>query len=416
MNDISKIHVDLELLKKYDRPGPRYTSYPTAPYFHDGVGSDEYAKQIRKEQEKDIRNISVYIHIPFCDTLCYYCGCNTMITNNKQKVEQYLLYLDKEIDLLKSHLHPNQKIAQLQWGGGTPTHLSPDQIHQLGEALHKRFDFHPDIAAGVEMDPRELTREHMVALKEAGFNRCSFGVQDLDPKVQRAINRVQPVELTVRTLEWARELGFKGTNVDLIYGLPFQSVKTMESTLEQIIEINPERLAVFNYAHLPDMIKHQRLIKNEWLPSPSEKLDILKTCIEKLTGAGYIYIGMDHFAKPDDELTLALNNGTLYRNFQGYSTHAGLNLYALGITGISMLSAMYVQNYKTLDDYYIKLEKKELPVFRGIELSQDDVIRRDIITQIMCNFKVDKKAFSQKHHIVFDDYFRDSLKQLTSFE
>ncbi len=417
MNNLSKIHVDLDLLIKYDKPGPRYTSYPTAPYFHEGISSKEFKQHIKKDQESHpAQDLSLYVHIPFCDTLCHYCGCNTMITKNKEKVVQYLSYLNKEIELLKSNLEPTRKIRQLQWGGGTPTHLNPDQIRQLGEAIHKRFDFHPDIEAGVEMDPRELTREHMEALKDIGFNRCSFGVQDLDPKVQSAINRIQPVELATRTLDWAKELGFKSTNIDLIYGLPFQSVKTMEKTLDQIIEIAPERLAVFNYAHLPDMIKHQRLIKNEWLPSPAEKLEILKTCIEKLTGAGYIYIGMDHFARPDDELTTALNNGTLYRNFQGYSTHAGLNLFALGITGISMLSEVYVQNYKTLDTYYREIENNELPVFRGIELSPDDVIRRDIITQIMCTFNLDKEAFEKSHHIVFDEYFSDALPYLNSFE
>lgn len=412
-----KITVDIDFLKKYDRPGPRYTSYPTAPYFQDGVGDKEYIRHIEDDNRNvERRDLSLYFHIPFCDTLCYFCGCNQMVTRNEQKIEKYLDYLFREIDVLRPYIDGSRKVAQMHWGGGTPTHLSPAQIRRLGDAIRKNFGFNDDAEVGVEIDPRELTRDHLVALKESGFNRCSMGVQDFDPKVQEAVNRIQPEKITRQTVDWARELGFESINLDLMYGLPHQSVSTFGKTIDAILALDPDRLAVFNYAHLPRMIKHQRIIKDEWLPSPDEKLKLLKLSIERLTGGGYVYIGMDHFAKPEDELTVAMNEGSLYRNFQGYSTHAGLNVFAFGITGISMLSDLYVQNQKKLDQYYEALDAGRLPVQRGVELTADDRLRREVITELMCNFRLLKKDVEDKYGIGFDSYFADALEKLGAYE
>ena len=414
---MNKIEVDVALLKKYDRPGPRYTSYPTAPYFHEGVDSRVFEKHLKRDdQSLANKDISLYFHLPFCDTLCYFCGCNMMVTRSRDKIENYIDYLEKEMALLKAKLNPDRKIIQMHWGGGTPTHLSPDQIKRLGSLIHKYFNFKDASEVSVEIDPRELTRDHMVALKEIGFNRCSMGVQDFNPEVQQAVNRVQPEDLTRRTIGWAKELGFQSLNLDLMYGLPHQTVASFEETIDSILAMQPDRLAVFNYAHLPQIIKHQKLIQNEWLPSPDIKLQLLKLSIEKLTSNGFIYIGMDHFARPEDELTVAMNNGTLYRNFQGYSTHAGINLLAVGITSISMLSDLYVQNYKTLNEYYNLLDDGEIPVMRGVELNDDDQLRREVITELMCNFRLKKEKIETKYAIKFDNYFEEPLKDLELFE
>lgn len=414
---LNQIKVDVDLLKKYDHPGPRYTSYPTAPYFHEGVGSTIFEAHLKNDDQKLAnKDISLYFHLPFCDTLCYFCGCNMMVTRNWDKIEIYIDYLEKEMLLLKSKLNPDRKIIQLHWGGGTPTHLNPEQIRRLGGMIHKYFDFKNEAEVSVEIDPRELTRDHMVALKDIGFNRCSMGVQDFNPKVQRTVNRIQPEDLTRQTISWAKELGFDSLNLDLMYGLPHQTVSTFERTIELVLDMKPDRLAVFNYAHLPKMIKHQKLIKDEWLPSPDVKLQLLKLSIEKLTSNGFVYIGMDHFARPEDELTVAMNNGSLYRNFQGYSTHAGINLLAVGITSISMLSDLYVQNHKSMNEYYEMLDKGELPVMRGIELNEDDQLRREVITELMCNFRLNKEKIESKYEIEFDNYFAESLETLETFE
>ena len=413
----TKIPVDIELLKKYDKAGPRYTSYPTAPYFHEGVDEQVFLAHIKQDNEHiENKDLSLYFHIPFCDTLCYFCGCNMMVTRNQNKIEQYLEYLEKEIQLLKPHIDRDRKVMQLHFGGGTPTHLSPDQIRRLGGIIHKYFDFKENAEVGVEIDPRELTRDHMVALSEVGFNRCSMGIQDFDEKVQKTVNRIQPEDITRDAVGWARELGFTSINLDLMYGLPYQNHKTYGETIDTVLTMNPDRLAVFNYAHLPNMIKHQQLIKEEWLPSGDQKLELLKLSIEKLNDAGYVYIGMDHFAKPDDELTVAMENGSLYRNFQGYSTHAGDNLFAIGITSIGMLSDIYVQNHKKLDDYYKALDNKQLPVMRGVTLNEDDQLRREVITELMCNFRLEKSVIERKYKIDFDGYFSEALSNLKSLE
>ncbi len=412
-----KIKVDLDLIKKYDQPGPRYTSYPTAPYFHDGITEKEYLQHIDSDDKSyAVRDISLYFHIPFCNSLCYFCGCNSFVTKKPGVMEQYIDYLEKEIRMIAERLGQDRQVAQLHWGGGTPTYLSPDMIKRLGDTIHKYFNFKDDAEVGVEIDPRGLTRDHFKALYEAGFNRSSMGVQDFDPQVQEAVHRIQPEEITMQALKWAQEFEFESMNVDLMYGLPFQTVDKFSETIDKVIKMDPDRLAVFNYAHLPNIMRHQRVIKEETLPKPEVKLQLLKMTIEKLSDAGYVYIGMDHFAKPDDELTIAMHEGTLYRNFQGYSTHAGLDLFAMGMSSISMMSELYVQNYKTLEDYYKPLDEGKLPVMRGYQLNSDDILRRDVITDLMCNFKLEKSKVEKKYDIRFDDYFADALEDLISFE
>lgn len=412
-----KIFVDLELLKKYDQPGPRYTSYPTAPYFHEDIPYQEYVEHIANDDTSiENRDLSLYFHLPFCDTLCYFCGCNMMVTRNFDKIDRYIDYIEKEIRILKNLIDGDRKVIQLHWGGGTPTHLRPDQIRRLGQIIHDNFEFKSEAEVGVEIDPRELTFDHMKALRDMGFNRCSMGVQDFDAKVQETVNRIQPEDITRQTVDWSRELGFKSINLDLMYGLPFQEVDSFSTTIDKILAMNPDRLAVFNYAHLPRMIKHQKLIKEEWIPPREKKLRLLKLSIDKLSDAGYTYIGMDHFAKPDDELTVAMENGTLYRNFQGYSTHAGINLFALGITSIAMLSDVYMQNVKTLKEYYEKIDQGNLPVYRGIILNQDDILRREVITELMCNFRLKKERIESKYGIEFDNYFGEALDHLNTLK
>ncbi|HMQ63380.1 MAG TPA: oxygen-independent coproporphyrinogen III oxidase [Flavilitoribacter sp.] len=416
MRDFS-VTVDVDLLRRYDKSGPRYTSYPTAPYFHQGVGAREYALHLdRDDRELQKRDLSLYFHIPFCDTLCYFCGCNMTVSRNQARIGEYLTYLEKEISLVSARVGKDRKVIQMHWGGGTPTHLSPDQIRRLGAVIRLHFDFRPEAEISVEIDPRELTRRHMQALAEVGFNRCSIGVQDFDVRVQEAVNRIQSEVVTRQAVEWARELGFTSVNVDLMYGLPHQQAASFSDTIDRVLTLDPDRLAVFNYAHLPGMIKHQRLINEEWLPDREEKLQLLKISIEKLTEAGYGYIGMDHFAKPEDELTIAMQEGTLYRNFQGYSTHAGLNVLAFGVSGIGMLSDMYIQNHKTFREYYALLDRGELPIAKGVVLTRDDQLRREVITTLMCHFELDKAAVEREYGIRFDDFFAASMPLLEGLE
>jgi oxygen-independent coproporphyrinogen-3 oxidase len=417
MSNRDQIDVELDLLRKYDQPGPRYTSYPTIPFFHEGVREKEYLHHLKFDDRfKNQESISLYFHLPFCDTLCYFCGCNMMVVHDREKIDTYLDYLLKEMALLRPLINPARKVRQLHWGGGSPTSLSPEQIIRLGEAIRFYFEFDQAAEIGVEIDPRGLTRAHMEALAEVGFNRCSIGVQDFNPQVQQTVNRIQSAEITRRTVAWARELSFHSVNIDLIYGLPFQTVDSFAKTLDIVLDLKPDRLAVFSYAHLPQLIKHQRLIKDEWLPEPKVKLELLKLSIEKLTCSGYVYIGMDHFAKPDDELARAMKAGTLYRNFQGYSTHAGLNLISFGITSISMLSNIYVQNFKKLTPYYQQIDSGHLPIFRGVVLNKDDRLRREVITKLMCHFHLEKSDIENKYNLNFDQYFAKALKNLEEME
>ncbi|RKY90770.1 MAG: oxygen-independent coproporphyrinogen III oxidase [Ignavibacteriae bacterium] len=409
--------IDINKFKKYDKPGPRYTSYPTAPQFNDSFTGNNYVDEIIKTNNgKDHPDLSLYFHLPYCDTLCYFCGCNMLITRNRDRINEYVNYLKKEIDLLKKYLSPERKVTQHHWGGGTPTYLNPDEIARLTSYINKSFDFKEDSENSCEIDPRELTKAHLEALRSNGFNRISMGVQDFNEKVQKAVNRIQPEDITRQTVNWVRELEFKSINLDLIYGLPFQTVEAFADTVEKIIDISPDRIAVFNYAHVPWMKKHQEIIKKEDLPAPEEKIEILKNTIEMLTGAGYEFIGMDHFAKPDDELSVALREKKLYRNFQGYSTNAGTDLYAFGITSISQLNNIYAQNYKTEKEYYKALDDGLVPTAKGYSLSEDDHIRREVIMRIMCDFELNYKSIEDKFNINFKKYFANGLENLKAFE
>lgn len=407
------MNINLDLLKKYDVPGPRYTSYPPAPHFHEQFTSEDYLNEIVKTNYGEaLRDLSLYFHIPYCDTLCYFCGCNMIVTRNHDRMREYIKYLKNEIDLLRQYLNPDKKVAQLHWGGGTPTSLSPEEINSLISYINNSFEFRENAEVGCEIDPRGLTKEHLMALREGGFNRISMGVQDFNEKVQKYVNRIQPEEMTRQVVEWVRELGFQSINLDLMYGLPFQTIETFEETLDKVLKLSPDRIAVFNYAHVPWMKKHQALIHPEDLPSPQEKLNILKLTIEKLTSNGYVFIGMDHFAKPDDELAIALKEKKLYRNFQGYSTNAGCDLYAFGITSISQLENVYAQNVKTEKEYFHSLDNERLPIFRGYRLNDDDQIRRTVIMRLMCDFELNFNEIENKYNIDFRNYFHKSLENL----
>jgi oxygen-independent coproporphyrinogen-3 oxidase len=409
-------HLDVDILKKFNQPGPRYTSYPTAPVFSPDFTPEDYKREIRETNaESSPTDLSLYFHFPFCDTLCYFCGCNMMVTQKREHISEYNEYLKREIDLLVPLISEKRKVEQMHWGGGTPTYLTPDEIRDIGNYIKDRFDFADDIEASVEIDPRGLTRDHLQALRDVGFNRTSFGVQDFNPKVQEAVNRIQSEELTRQTVEWARELGFESVNLDLIYGLPHQTLETFEETVEKIIALSPDRIAVFNYAHVPWLKKHQVMINAEDLPSPDERLQILKMTIEKLMEAGYEYIGMDHFAKPTDELAVAQKNGTLYRNFQGYSTKAGCDVYAFGLSAISQFQNIYAQNIKRLPDYYKRINEAEAATLVGYRMTEDDHIRKETIMQLMCNLEIDKRDIEAKFGIDFEDYFASDTPKLEVF-
>ena len=404
---------DEALIARYNLSGPRYTSYPTAVQFHDGFGEQDYLRQVADTNAKG-GPLSIYVHIPFCNTVCYFCACNKIITANRKRAVPYLADLFKEIELQGGLFDRSRPVDQLHWGGGTPTYIDRDQRAKLWAMLAENFNLHDDDSGeySIEIDPREIDPEGIRELRDLGFNRISFGVQDIDPAVQKAVNRIQPWELTQEIFYAARDAGFHSISLDLIYGLSHQTQASFSATLAEVIKLSPDRLSVFNYAHMPQMFKVQKQIKDADLPSAAEKLAILKSSTEQLLEAGYRYIGMDHFAKPDDELALAQDNGTLYRNFQGYSTHAECDLVAMGNTGIGMVGRSYSQNEKGLEDYHQRIERGEVPLFRGVELTDDDLLRRDVITQLICNFSLNFAAVSAKHQIEFGDYFADELKAL----
>ena len=408
--------IDIELLKRFNQPGPRYTSYPTAPVFSQEFTADDFEREIIETNEgENTGDISLYFHFPFCEKLCYFCGCNMMVTRKRSEIAAYNDYLKKEIERIAPLISPARKVEQMHFGGGTPSYLTPDEITDIGNFIKSKFDFADDLEASVEIDPRNLTREHLEAFREIGFNRTSFGVQDFNLQVQEAINRVQSEEITRQTVNWARELGYKSVNLDLIYGLPFQTLASFAETVEKVIEISPERIAVFNYAHVPWLKKHQAVMPQEAMPSPDERLQILKMTIEKLTDAGYEYIGMDHFAKPTDELAIAQKNGTLYRNFQGYSTKAGADVYAFGLSAISQFQNVYAQNLKNIKDYYARIEE-DLPATNvGYRMTFDDHVRKETINQLMCHLEIDKRGIERKFGINFEEYFAVDIPKLQTF-
>jgi len=404
---------NLELIHKYDKAGPRYTSYPTAPMFHDGINAAAYNDALSRASNIDAP-ISLYLHVPFCDTVCYYCGCNKIATKQRHRATPYVENMLKEINMLADRLGDRRKVSQLHWGGGTPTFLNEAQFRQLMDTMHKRFDFLPDNEGeySIEIDPRECDANMVALLRELGLNRMSMGVQDFDPAVQKAVNRIQSREETLQILTEARKHGFQSINIDLMYGLPLQNIDSFNATLDTIIEFSPDRIALFNYAHLPHMFPPQRRIDESQLPTPQQKLAILKHSIDKLLHAGYQFIGMDHFAKPDDELTIAQKEGKLYRNFQGYSTHADADMVGIGITSIGYIDNTFVQNDKTVDGYYESIENNRLAVFRGYQLSEEDLLRRHIIMRLMCDFALDFAAVEKQFSIHFRSHFADALQEL----
>lgn len=414
-----ELQFDADLIRRYDRSGPRYTSYPTAVQFHSGFGETEYRGwALRTNEAGEPAPLSLYVHLPFCATVCFYCACNKIITNNRNRAVPYLDYLHREIALQGELFSRARPVTQLHWGGGTPTYLDHRQMTELMGQLRRHFrlleDGHGEYS--IEVDPRETRPDTMRVLADIGFNRLSLGVQDFDPQVQRAVNRLQSEEQTLAVMEAARGAGFRSINLDLIYGLPLQTRERFERTLDRVIAAEPDRLSVFNYAHLPDLFKSQRQIDTDALPSPADKLAILQLTIEKLCGAGYVYIGMDHFAKPGDELAIAQRERKLYRNFQGYSTHAGCDLVALGVTGIGSVGDSYSQNAKTLDDYYQLLDDGQVPVFRGVELDADDKLRRRVITELICHFALDIGEVESAYGIEFGHYFAAELESLRALE
>ncbi|UVL59499.1 oxygen-independent coproporphyrinogen III oxidase [Pseudomonas sp. B21-032] len=403
------------LVHKYDRPGPRYTSYPTAPQFHPAFAVDDYLQAVQaSNQAPKPKPLSAYIHIPFCQSLCYYCACNKIITRKTHRAAEYLGYLKREIALQGALFERSRRLTQLHLGGGTPTYLSNAQLAELMDCLHQAFnlDDSDDHEFSIEVDPRTLSTGQIQTLRSLGFNRLSFGVQDFDADVQAAVNRRQSEAQIYALVAAARQARFKSVSVDLIYGLPLQTVQSFDVTLEKIVALRPDRIAAYSYAHLPEQVRAQRMIRPEDMPPPQRKLELLELTIQRLTEAGYVYIGMDHFALPDDELALARANGTLQRNFQGYSTHADCDLIGLGVSAIGKVGDSYSQSVKLLSQYYARLDQGLLPIQRGYRLNADDLLRREVINQLMCHGRIDFDRVEAAHGIRFNDYFAEALEQL----
>jgi oxygen-independent coproporphyrinogen-3 oxidase len=407
--------IDFTKFEKYSRPGPRYTSYPTAPEFHTNFTQEDLIQKF-KSQDKSIP-LSLYIHIPFCRSACYFCGCNVIFTSKDDKKVRYIEYLKKELKILSKHIDTSRIVTQMHFGGGTPTFLEPSQLQEVLDSIKETFpNFSKDAEISCEVDPRFFTKEHMEVLKKAGTNRLSFGVQDLDPKVQQTIHRIQPFETTKNVVKIARDAGIESVNVDLIYGLPHQTKESFRKTIEKIITLNPDRLAVFNYAHVPWMMKTQRKFDESTFAPPSTKLEILKDTISFFNQNGYNMVGMDHFAKPDDELFKAIKKGELHRNFQGYTTKGGATLVGIGVTSIGDGVDYYVQNFKTLKEYEDAIDNGNLPVFKGYSLDDDDILRQYVIMELMANFSLDIKIVEKKFNINFKQYFSDAIDNLKEFE
>ena len=403
--------VDLALVRKHNRPGPRYTSYPTALQFREDADPARLVAAAQAERG----GISLYFHLPFCESLCWFCGCNKVITTDSAKADLYLDALEREVAMFPADDLRDREVVQLHFGGGTPNFLGPAQIARLGRLIRKYFVFAPDAECSVELDPRPLTRDHVRAFRDLGMRRASFGIQDVNRDVQVAVHRVQDEECNRRAFAWLREEGFDSVNVDLIYGLPGQTPETYSQTLAQVLDYNPDRFAVFSYAHVPWMVPSQKILERAQLPEAEAKLSMLKLVIETLTGAGYAFIGMDHFAKPDDELVKALETRTLQRNFQGYSTRGGTEIRGFGVSAISQTARTYRQNHKTLAKYYESLAAGRLPIERGIQLTDEDVLRRHVIMRLMCDFALDYAAVENEFGVDFAEHFAESLGKLADF-
>lgn len=410
-----RINFPLEILEKYNQPGPRYTSYPTAPEWRDDFGEAEWLAAI-EETRTSTAPLSLYAHLPFCQSLCLFCGCNVIISKKHEEVSApYLARLKQEITRMSERINPARQVQQLHWGGGTPTYLSAAQIEELFNHLKAHFNFAPDAEIGIEIEPRTTSEEQCRTLRRLGFNRLSLGVQDFDPLVQKTVNRVQPYEMTKAIFDTCRELGFSSINVDLIYGLPHQTVESFSRTVDKILTLSPDRIALFSYAHVPWLKKQQGSFANH-LPMGFEKFSIFRRAIEQLTEAGYRYIGMDHFARPEDELCRAQDDRTLTRNFQGYTTKAGCDLYAFGVSSISSLENVYAQNWRDLPQYYEAVDAGRLPVMRGMRVTAEDKLRRAVINRILCHGTLPKAEIEREFGIVFDEYFEADLARLTELE
>ena len=406
------VRFDRGLVRRYDGPGPRYTSYPPAPAFHDSFGPAEHAGLLAASA-RDGKPLSLYVHIPFCATRCLFCGCNVVISRDRGWGARYLPLLEREMELAAEPLDAaRREVVQVHWGGGTPTFLPPPDLTALMAAIRRHFRLAASCEISVEVDPREASPEHLDALAAAGVGRLSLGVQDLDPQVQRAVRRVQTVELTQEVVAGARERGIRGINVDLIYGLPHQTVRGFRATVREVLSLAPDRLAVFNLAFLPSRFRHQRALDPAALPGPEEKLTLLEEAIGEIAAAGYVFIGMDHFAQLEDTLAQALRAGTLTRNFQGYSTHGGTDLVGFGVSSISAVGGGYAQNRRAIPEYRAAVEAGSLATERGLALSAEDRLRRDVILGLMCHFALDKGEIEQRHGIDFDRHFAAELRRL----
>lgn len=405
---MSEIIWDLALIQKYNQSGPRYTSYPTALEFNESYTNEDFKAAAARYPE---RPLSLYVHIPFCHKLCYFCACNKIITRHQHKVDIYLDYLEREIQS-RAPLFKNRTVTQIHWGGGTPTYLDEQQSSRLMNLLKTHFNVSDEAEISIEMDPREIELEMLDHLRAIGFNRISMGIQDFNKDVQKLVNREQDEEFIFALMKRAKELGFVSTNVDLIYGLPKQNVESFMYTLERVVELNPDRMSVFNYAHLPSRFAAQVKIKDEMLPAPETKLTILQKSIEFLGENGYKFIGMDHFAKPDDELAIAQAEGVLHRNFQGYTTQEECDLLGIGVSAISLLGDTYAQNHKELQQYYAQVEEQGIALHKGLALSKDDCIRRDVIKALICNFKLEFDRLQTEYNIDFKSYFAEDLALL----
>ncbi|HEY3135486.1 MAG TPA: oxygen-independent coproporphyrinogen III oxidase [Blastocatellia bacterium] len=410
------VKVSPALLDKYNQPGPRYTSYPTAPEWDDNFGEAELREAFREANAKrSSAPLSLYFHIPFCESLCLYCGCNVLINKRHEVALPYLANLKLEIDWISAEVDRTRMVEQLHWGGGTPTYLSPDQIEDLCSYIAESFSFSPTAEISIEVDPRVTTEDHCRALKRVGFNRISMGIQDFDPLVQKTVHRVQPYEETKRLFDYCREIGFESINIDLIYGLPHQTAESFSDTVDKIIAMNPDRIAVFSYAHVPWMKKQQGSFAR-LLPGGFEKFRIFSRAIQMLTAAGYRYIGLDHFARPEDEICKAQDERTLHRNFQGYTTKAGCDLYAMGVSSISGLEDVYAQNWRDLPRYYQAIAARRWPTMRGIRVTEEDKLRRSVINRILCHTVLVKSEVERDFGINFDEHFATELERLAELE
>lgn len=402
-----------ELLVRYDRPGPRYTSYPTAVEFHSGFTQAEYRERLAASDAQSEAPLSLYAHLPFCEERCLFCGCNVVITKHRDVAGDYLSHLLLEIDLLARHLPRRRRVSQMHWGGGTPTYYRSEDLERLHHAFAEQFEFTPDAEIGIEVDPRVTTHDQITRLRHLGFNRLSMGVQDFDDAVQQAVNRVQSYEMTRALVDRARAEGFESINVDLIFGLPFQTMEGFRRTVERVIAIRPDRIAVYSFAFVPWIKAHMKHLPEDALPSATLKLELFGAAIDGFTAAGYRQIGMDHFALPEDELSRAVESRTLHRNFMGYTVQSGQDLLGVGVSAIGDVQGAFAQNCKKLPEYYAAVREGRFPIERGYGLDADDLVRRYVITQLMCNFHLDRRDVERRFGITFEQYFAPELAELS---